>query len=127
MFTKCEQTSTVVVRVTTSSWTSKGCVHQTRSIRFLKRKSEGFNFVEEDASTMGAEYVMDAITNLNTVEDGVYEVVMADIFTDHETGYVEDYTYKLIPYPPKPTMYTGILRAGPLVINENNGTLNITM
>ena len=88
----------VVVRLTTSSWTSKEGIHTTQSLRFLKRKCIGHNFVDEDARVGEAGDVMGRIINLHQCCDGLYDVVICNQSTDYETGYVDDYDYKLIPY-----------------------------
>ena len=38
------------------------------------------------------------IVNFLDVVDGIYELVTINISRDWETGYVDDYDYKLIPY-----------------------------
>lgn len=109
----------VIVRLVTSSWTSREGIHTTQSLRYLKRKCIGHNFVEEDASIISAGDVMTRIINLHKCVDGIYEVVICNEFRDYETGNVEDYDYKLVPYTEeKPTMYSGILRTQPLHINS---------
>lgn len=69
-----------------------------KKIRRLKTKSSGFDFLEEDFSNTGGEYFDKMITNLYEVKDGTYEVIMCDEYRDYETGFIEDWSYKLIPY-----------------------------
>ena len=39
---------------------------------------------------------MPRILNLGEVEDGIYEVVVCNESHDYETGYVDDYDYRLV-------------------------------
>lgn len=86
----------VVVRLKTYSWSSKRGVHQRRDLLFLKRQCEGYNVVDEDVSNVGASDVVSRIVNLDACPDGVYEVVICNEKRDWESGYVEDYDYKLV-------------------------------
>jgi len=87
--------SRCVVRVTTTTWADKRGLHQKKSLLFLRRQCEGFNVLEEDVSVIGAEDVLPRILNLDKCEDGIYKVVTCNISRDYETGYVDDYDYRL--------------------------------
>ena len=50
----------------------------------------------EDISCIGAEEVLPRIINLDECKDGVYEVTACNISHDFETGYADDWDYKLI-------------------------------
>ncbi len=91
-----EPVSRVVVRVVTSMWHDSGAVHIKRDLRFLRRKSSGYNFLEHDCDMVGADDIVPRITSVHSVEDGIYEVVICNEFRDWETGIVEDYDYKLV-------------------------------
>lgn len=69
-----EQPPRVVIAIQTSCWIDERGLHFRRDIRFLKRQSQGFNFLREDAYMVGAEDTLKAITNFATTPDGVYEV-----------------------------------------------------
>lgn len=58
--------------------------------------TEGFNVIAEDVSAIGAGEVLPRILNLGEVEDGIYEVVVCNESRDYETGYVDDYDYRLV-------------------------------
>lgn len=88
----------VVVRLRTSAWSDDRGLHVRRSLTYLKRKCQGFNFFEEDISNIGADEAVTGIINLDECKDGVYQIVICNEHRDWETGYVEDYEYKLIPY-----------------------------
>lgn len=93
-----KQINRVVVSIRTSCWSDEKGLYQTKSIKFLKRKSTGFNFIEEDISNIGPDLVINNIIDFNKAKDGKYQLIMCNYFTDHETGYVEDWDYKLIPH-----------------------------
>ena len=52
------------VRVKTTTWADERGLHTKKSLTFLRRKCEGFNFLAEDASMIGAEDVLLRIVNL---------------------------------------------------------------
>lgn len=85
----------VVVRLRTTTWADNRGIHQKRSILFLKKQSLGHNMLQEDISCVGAEDVLPKIVNLNECEDGIYEVYTCNESRDWETGYVDDWDYKL--------------------------------
>lgn len=90
-----------VVRLKTSCWKdSRGNFHETKSLILLKRLCGGSNFLSEDASNIGVYDMMQNITNLNSVPDGIYKVDITNISTDWETGCVNDYDYELTSYEP---------------------------
>lgn len=86
-----------VVRVHTSSWIDARGLHTKKSLTFLKRQCVGYNVLQEDALNIDAESVINRIVNLDTCPDGVYQVAVCNQYRDWETGYVEDYDYKLLP------------------------------
>ncbi len=88
----------VIVRLKTSYWSDKRGMHQKKSITFLQRKCKGYNFVEEDISNVGAEDVISQIINLNECNDGNYIITTVNEKRDWETGYVEEWEYKLVEF-----------------------------
>ena len=91
-----KQLNRCVVRLRTTMWSDKNGLHMKKSLTFLRRKSEGFNALEEDASETSAEEVLPRILNMDS-PDGIYEVVTCNESRDYETGYVDDYDYRLLP------------------------------
>jgi len=90
----------VVVKVSTTYYTTNRGLAMTKRIEFLKRKSDRdcvFS-IEEDASCGGADSVMQRIVNLDEVDDGVYQMIWINEFRDRESGYIEDWDYKLVPH-----------------------------
>ena len=87
-----------ILRVRTSYWHDDNGLYIRKTLSFLKRKSEGLNFILEDSSQVGADETIPKINNLNEVEDGLYEIVVDNDMKDWETGYIEDWEYRLIPY-----------------------------
>ena len=91
-----KQLNRCVVRLRTTMWADKSGLHTKKSLTFLRRKSEGFNVLEEDTSAVGAEGVLPRILNMDECPDGVYEVVTCNESRDYETGYIDDYDYRLV-------------------------------
>lgn len=87
-----------VVRLKTAFWKSERGINEQKSLSFLKRKSFGFNILDEDCSNIGASEVMQRIVNIVDCADGVYEVVTCDETREWESGVIYDYNYKLIPF-----------------------------
>lgn len=87
-----------VVRVKTSYWNDGNGLYQKKAITFLRRKSKGFNILEEDCSAIGTDQVMQHIENLGSVEDGIYRVQTINETRDWESGYVDGYDYFLVKY-----------------------------
>lgn len=90
------ESSRTVVRVTTNGYSNGECYTFKKTVRRLKRKSFGYSQLE---SIYGFDTEEDPlIENLLNVSDGVYQLVMCNIYKDCETGYIEDWDWKLIPY-----------------------------
>ena len=85
-----------VVRLTTNAWRDSRGVHLKKSLNFLKRQCKGFNLLDEDCSMIGAEEVIPRIVNIGSVTDGIYRVVTCNESRDWESGYIDDYEYKLV-------------------------------
>jgi hypothetical protein len=96
-----EQECRIVVRLKRSYWSDKRGVHMRTDLTFMKRLCRDFNILEEDCMNVGAGDVLPRIVNLNVLEDGLYEVTSCNESRDHETGYIDDYDYKLIPFQPE--------------------------
>jgi hypothetical protein len=91
-----KQLNRCVVRLRTTMWADKSGLHTKKSLTFLRRKSEGFNVLEDDTSAVGAEGVLPRILNMDECPDGVYEVVTCNERHDYETGCIDDYDYRLV-------------------------------
>jgi hypothetical protein len=87
-----------VVRVVTQAYETSRGVHVRKSILYLKRLSDGPNVLKDDVDAIGAEDAISAVLNLHEVPDGVYELRVCDVSREYETGYVDDWSYKLIPF-----------------------------
>ena len=97
-----EHEDTSIVRVKTSTWISdKGIISLRKDIIPIKRKSKGYQILQEDAANIGVLEVVDKIVNLDEISDGLYEIITVNEFRDWESGYIEDYDYKLIPFDNK--------------------------
>lgn len=91
----------VIVRVKTSYYQRGRTFSESKDISFLRKKSEGFNFFEEDIKNIGVDLVLKNIINLHEVKDGVYQLIMVNEKIDWETGYIDSWDYKLIEYKGK--------------------------
>jgi len=83
----------LVVRLSTSTFFTKRGVSSKKDITVLSRKSDlrlGDVFCEPEE--------MHRIVNLHRCEDGVYEITWVNVSHDWETGYPDDWDYKMIPY-----------------------------
>ena len=92
--------SVSVFRVKTSYWKSSRGLHARKDITLLKKLSSGYQILQEDSDTIGADKVMERIVNLNEVEDGLYEVILVNQTYEWEKGHIDDYDYELVPYRP---------------------------
>ena len=61
-----------VVSITDNHYQTKRGVAYRREVNVLKRKSYGYNIVDGDCSSFGAEDFMTNITNLHDVKPGIY-------------------------------------------------------
>lgn len=70
-----------------------------RTVRPLKRKSTGYyQFFMEDCSD-NVEYAIQRIENLNSCEDGIYEIIVINEQWHWEyPGELLEYDYRLVPY-----------------------------
>jgi hypothetical protein len=87
-----------VVRLSTSYWQSARGIHQRKDLTYLRRQCQGFNILEEEAANVGAPDAVANIINLDGCADGVYQVVICNAGIDFETGQVDSWDLKLIPY-----------------------------
>lgn len=96
------QKSRTVVRLSTSAWLSGNAVFQSRCLRLMKRRSCGEcpEYFIEDANNIGASEMLANIVNFNESPDGLYVLSICNVRKDWETGHVDDYDYKLVPYQP---------------------------
>ena len=87
-----------VIKVVTSYFSTKRGVHFKKDFLYQKRRSVGYNILEEDSSATTPTDTLLNIINLLNVDDGLYEVIIVNVTTDYESGIVDGYEYKLIPY-----------------------------
>lgn len=86
----------VVVRLKRSSWYDHNGFYMKTSLTFLKRKCVGDNWVYEDLRNADADWAFETL--VLPPHDGIYQVLMTNVSTDWETGYVDDYDLTLVPY-----------------------------
>lgn len=102
VFENIEQSDTpdhrVVVRLATEAWACKRGLNRIKRLRILRRQCSGHNFLEEEISQVGADEAMAMIINLDECDDGVYEVITVNESRDWESGIIDSYEFKLVPY-----------------------------
>ena len=88
----------VVVRLTTSAYSTERGIFLKRGLTYLKRKTTGPNHIEDEVSDIGADELFQRIINLNDCIDGVYYFEMCNKKIDWEGGYLDDWEYRLVPF-----------------------------
>lgn len=95
-----------VFRLQTSYWKDQRGIHMRKSLTFMRRRSNTDNpIILEDADMVGADEVWPRLTNLDSLKDGLYVIQTCNERRDWESGLIEDYDYRLVPYssqPPNP-------------------------
>ena len=91
-----------VVRLRSSAWSDGRGLHTKRSLTFMRRHSFGLNILAEESDAAGAECALGSLVNLNQCSDGLYEIVVVNQSRDWETGIVDSYDLKLVPFNPPP-------------------------
>lgn len=89
-----------VVRLRTTQWSDCRGVHIKKSLVYLRRLSHGYNLLEEEVASLGAPDTISGFINLNNCPDGVYTVETCNISRDWESGHIDSYDLKLVPYKP---------------------------
>lgn len=94
-----DQADISVVRLSRSAWKDHlGGMHVETKLTPLKKKSSGYQILEEDIDMIGAEEALARVVNLYKCQPGVYRVTTCNESKDWETGCIDSYDYKLIPY-----------------------------
>lgn len=93
-----EDAPACVVRLKTDIWNNDRGLHVKKSITFLKRLSAGFNILHEELSNVGGVDTLKSIINFDECKDGIYEIITVNESNDWESGQVDGYDLKLIPY-----------------------------
>ena len=91
-----KQEDKCVVRVRTSMWGDGRGAYIKKSITYLKRKSTGFNVLQEDMANVGVAEILPRIINIDSCEDGEYELITCNETKDWETGEIDEWDYRLI-------------------------------
>lgn len=92
----CED-NRLVFRLRTTAYESSGYT-LSKCLIPMRRLSKGHDFFAEDVSHVGVKECMDWIVNLDECEDGLYRLIMINEKRDWESGCVEEWDYKLVPY-----------------------------
>lgn len=90
-------TKICVVRVGTEGFKRGDTYFYGRTIRVIKRKTE-YDLLHDYCQQVGIQEAIENILNINSVEDGLYQLLMCNISKDYETGYIDDFNFKLVKY-----------------------------
>lgn len=86
-----------VVRVQTESYKRGNTYFYGKSLRVIKGKTT-YDLIHEEAQAIGLQDALENILNLNELENGLYEFVIANRCYDVESGYLDDWDWRLVPY-----------------------------
>ena len=86
-----------VVRVQEEAYLRGNTYFYGKSLRVVKRLTT-FNIIAEEAQNVGMDEAMRNILNVFDVDNGLYEIVVTNQSYDIESGYLDDWSWKLIPY-----------------------------
>lgn len=86
-----------VVKVTTEAYQRGDSYLIGKTLRTLKKKSN-YDFLKDECDGCGVFDALARIVNLHKVDDGEYLLVTCNECTDYETGYLDDWDLKLVPY-----------------------------
>ncbi len=87
-----------VVRLKTAYWKTERGLHCRKDLIRMRRLSFDFQILEEDSANIGVDEVLQKIVNLSECKDGLYTVATCNERHDWETGYLDDYDYRLVPF-----------------------------
>lgn len=86
-----------IVRIGTEAFKRGDTYLYGRTLRVLKSKTD-FDAIHEESQNIGVQEALENIVNLQSVEDGLYSLVMCNLSHDWESGYIDDWNLKLIKY-----------------------------
>ncbi len=93
---KKESEPKCIVRVRTSCYVTSGKLCKSKEVYTLKRKTE-IDWFNEELNMLGGE-LWERILDLDLIEDGLYILQACNFSKDYETGVIDDYDLKLVPY-----------------------------
>ncbi len=94
-----EPPSVTIVRLMTTWYKDvRGGLVVRKTLAPLKRRCTGYQVIYEDAEMIGIQEVLEQVTNLFQVEDGIYEVRTCNVTHHWESPHIiDDYQYELCP------------------------------
>lgn len=89
---------TCIVKIKTEAFKRGDSYFYGKSIRVIKRLTT-FDLLSEESGMIGIQEALENILNINeTLKNGYYELVVCHKSFDIESGYLDDWNFKLIPY-----------------------------
>lgn len=98
IFSQNKEPNRTIVKLRTEYYRDSRSAYVKKVLTTLKRKSVGYDLLLEDIDNCDAEYVLQGITNLYDIPDGIYELQTTNLSKDWETGTVQDWDYILKEY-----------------------------
>lgn len=86
-----------VVKVQSEAYKRGDTYFYGKSIRVLQ-KLTSYDLLKDECDNIGIYDGLENIINLQNVEDGRYYLEAVNISRDCETGYIDDWDFKLIPF-----------------------------
>lgn len=86
-----------VVRVGTSGYRRGSTYHYTKTVRVMRTLTY-HDLMADECDAIGVQDAFENITNLYTVDDGLYNLVPCNVSYDVESGHLDDWNLKLVPY-----------------------------
>lgn len=89
--------SKCIVKVQTEAYKRGDTYFYGKSIRVLQKLTT-YDVLRDECDNVGICDGLENILNLNSVKDGKYYLQPINISKDIETGYIDDWDFKLIPF-----------------------------
>lgn len=86
-----------VVKLETEAYKRGNKYFYGKSIRVIKSKTT-FDLLEEEVQNIGIVEGIENIINLHECDTGMYWLAACNISRDIESGYIDDWNLKLVPY-----------------------------
>lgn len=85
-----------VVRVGTEAYKKGDTYFHGRTVRVMKKLTD-YNLLSDEADAVGTLEALEGITNLHSVEDGLYIIAVCNPSYDWESGIIDGYDLKFTP------------------------------
>jgi len=90
-----------IIRIRTTAWSDKRGIYLQKSLTYLHKYSSGVNALKMETEFVTPLDALQLITNLDACGYGLYELELCNAHYDWETGYMDSYAIKLVPFTPE--------------------------